>query len=284
MKRRKISQAQATLYPHLLLNDNRADADGFSLNAFIMLLIVVIGLPIYLYWAFVGAFQRPKEHEQANEILTAMAFGDVPTGTPESLYVGQIILSTPMTPVPTYTLYPTYTPQATFTPSVDWLQGSPVPTKNSFEPNQVNWVFSYYYPDLVAKRHQDPSMEVNCHPDNWIWNNQQTRVIKCKDTTASGAKWSDHLMYEDKHGFAGGVAVPYYPNTLNPIYPMGSVITVTSPPIMAGDYIVIDICPACDDYINEHGVIFLDFLAKGLPDGVNFWSPVSVLKVRYPNE
>jgi hypothetical protein len=268
---------QAILYPHLLHSDNRADADGFSLNAFLMLLLVVIGLPAYLYWAFVSSFHRPKS-EYAQEIIANMTSG--PTSTAENLFVGQIVLLTTQTVQPTYTFQPTYTPQATYTPSVDWLRGSPVPTKNSFEPNQVNWVFSYYWPALVAQNY--PEYAANCHPDN-VLRSKTGRVNGCKDTTASGEPWSKHLMYQDDQ-YMGGVAVPYYPNTYNPIYPMGSVIRVTSPAIMAGDYIVIDICPACDDYVSSHDALFLDFLARGLPEGVTFWEKVAVESVRYPNE
>lgn len=244
-----------------------------------MLLILVIGVPAYIYWIFAG-FSSPTKNKHAIEIMTAQSSLDVSTGTPESLFVGQIVLLTTQTVQPTYTFQPTYTPQATFTPSVDWLRGSPVPTKNSFSPDQVNWVFSYYWPALVAKDY--PKYAANCHPDNILTSNTG-KVNGCKDTTASGEPWSTHLMYKDLQ-YMGGVAVPYYPNTYNPIYPMGSVIHVSSPSIMAGDYLVLDICPACDDYISTHNVLFLDFLARGLPDNVTFWDPVKVDSVVYPSD
>jgi hypothetical protein len=172
---------------------------------------------------------------------------------------------------------------------VDWLRGSPTPTRNAFEPYQVNWVFSYYYPPLVAQRDENPSYEVNCHSANWIWNAQNTKVIGCADVTASGLPWSHYIMYDAVNNFAGGVAVPYHPNTCaefselcQPIYPMGAVLRVTEPSQIAGDYLVIDICPACSSYIDSHGVLFLDFLSDGLPPSVNFWDAVKVSEVIYP--
>lgn len=198
------------------------------------------------------------------------------------------VLQPTYTPQPTYTAQPTYTPMPTFTPQVDWLRGSPVPTQNSFLPSQVNWVFSYYYPPLVAEREENPAYEVNCHPDNWIWNQQNTRVTGCKDITASGLPWSEYVMYNSLD-YMGGVAVPYHPDTCpvfselcQPIYPMGAVLRVTDPPQIAGDYLVVDICPACASYIQSNGVLFLDFLAEGLPPDVNFWDRVEVSEVIYP--
>jgi hypothetical protein len=181
---------------------------------------------------------------------------------------------------PTMTAYPTYTPYPTHTPSVGWLQITATVTQNSFNPQDVNWVFSYYYPDLVAE--DEVLYGANCHPDN-IERNPQGKAIRCKNTSASGLGWRDWLMYSAVDTqYRGGVAVPYYPNTYNPIYPMGATLVINSPPSIAGYYLVMDICPACDDYVLSHNVLFLDFLAKGLPEGVTFWDEVGVQDVVYP--
>jgi hypothetical protein len=168
---------------------------------------------------------------------------------------------------------PTYTPYPTYTPLVPWMQSTPKPTLNSFTPDQVHWVFSYYYPDLLG---------VNCHQSNYEYNKFGTPV-SCANTSASGLPWRDYLFgrSRDPH-YVGGVAVPYYPGTRNPIYPMRAVVTVTSPAIIAGDWLVMDICPACGDYQSSYGVLFLDFLSNGMPQGINFWSPVTISKVVYP--
>lgn len=188
------------------------------------------------------------------------------------------------TVAPTYTPYPTMTPYLTYTPLHRFMQLTPTVTKVPFEPSQVNWFFSYYNPDLVR---EDPvKYAANCHPANVLYSPDGLRVLGCKDTTASGLPWSRFRMFytTDTPEYMGGVAVPYYPGTLNPLYPMFSVLTVTEPAIIAGDYLVIDICPACDDYADSHGGLFLDFDAIGLPEGVNFWTPVFVSFVRYPWE
>jgi hypothetical protein len=180
------------------------------------------------------------------------------------------------------TPYPTYTPYPTFTPSVGWLRGSPTVTQVSFSPGQVNWAFSYYYPDLVAE--DEEKYATNCHPDN-IERNLQGKAIRCKNTSASGLGWRDWIFNQAiDHDYRGGVAVSYYPDTLVPLYPYGTEIIVSSPPIMAGKYLVMDLCPACDDYVRSHDVLFLDFIMRGLPDGVTFWDAVKVESVIYPNQ
>ena len=128
-------------------------------------------------------------------------------------------------------------------------------------------------------------MEANCHPDNWLfadWDKEHTKIIGCKDITSSGLPWSQYSFDEAVDGYRGGVAVPFYPDTFEPLYPMGAVLVVDSPLVIAGRYLVIDICPACDDYIHEKGVLFLDFVAKGLPQEVTFWDAVQVSEVIYP--
>jgi hypothetical protein len=212
--------------------------------------------------------------------MPADYMGISPYTTP-TVSVAGIVPAGVGTPYPTYTPYPTLTPYPTFTPSVNWMQGVATVTPNSFLPSQVNFVFSYYYPALVSQE----GMEANCSPDNYIypdWDAEKTKIIGCRDTTASGARWSQYLMNKSIDGYKGGLAVPYYPDTLTPLYPMGSVFVVTSPASVAGRYLVIDICPACDDYIHTHGVLFLDFLAEGMPEGVTWWDDVEVSEVIYP--
>lgn len=183
----------------------------------------------------------------------------------------------------TPTFYPTYTPYPTQTPLVDWLRGSPIPTGNSFHPSQVNFVFSYYWPPLVSRGVVDGvDYTVNCHVDNWLYSSTG-KVNGCRDITGSGLPWSawryDHAL---DSAYRGGVAVPYYPDTYNLLYPYGSVFHVTEPPILAGDYLVVDACPGCNLYFQSHGVLFIDFVANGLPPGVNFWDKVVVSDVTYP--
>ncbi len=215
---------------------------------------------------------------QNMEIAYALGMAGTPTATPTLVQLVEGINVN----VATATPYPTYTPYPTFTPIVGAWDATALPTHQAFEVGSVNWVFSYYYPDLVGV--DEVLYGLNCHPDN-VLRNKQGRAIGCKDTTASGAPWSEYLMYHARDArFVGGVAVPYYPNTYDPIYPMGSILHVVDPTIMAGEYLVIDICPACDDYISSHNVLFLDFVAKGLPEGVTFWDRVTVDTVIYPDE
>lgn len=254
---------------------------------------MMIGVILYFSRGFFGMFLPNPETGANMETAQRLGIIDIsPTPTYVQVVPGINVTSPAQ---PTYTPYPTLTPAPTYTPQVDWLRGSPTPTRNAFEPHQINFVFSYYYPDLVSKMDEDPSMAVNCHPDNWIYNPQNTKVIGCKDTTASGEPWSRYLMdYTDISDIRGGIAVPFHPDTCprliddiidttcKPIYPMGSIMVITEPALIAGNYIVIDLCPACGKYIYSHGVLFLDFLAKGLPGGINFWDEVEVIDVIYP--
>jgi len=216
-----------------------------------------------------------------------------------------IVQSSPVAVVPalnsTPSAYPTYTPYPTFTfvPTItvvppSWSQSTPTMTPNAFLPSSVNWVFSYYYPALVGEDYEKYS--VNCHPDNLIYSEwDASKVIGCADITASGLPWSNYLYDESYDAkYRGGVAVPFHPDTCPeidkgvlasscvPIYPMLSVIRVTAPIVIAGDYLVVDICPACGAYVYSHQVLFLDFLSRGLPSSVNFWDPVEVVEVVYP--
>lgn len=183
------------------------------------------------------------------------------------------------------TPYPTYTIPPTQTPVVNWLRGTAMATRQAFDVSQVNFVFSYYWPPLVALGVRDGiDYTVNCHPDNWVYNDYG-KVKGCKDTTNSGQPWS-HWQYGASwdNYYRGGIAVPYYPDTLDPLYPMGTVFTVDAPAEMAGNYMVVDICPGCDNYYADKGVLFIDFLADGLPRGINFWTPIHVSQVFYPND
>ena len=237
----------------------------------------MIGIILYFSRGFFGMWLPNPEKGQNMGLAYALGQG-TPTVTPTLIMVQVVQGINDRTATP----YPTYTPFPTFTPSVDWLRGTPMPTHQSFTPDQVQWVFSYYYPNLVGQ--DEEKYGLNCHPDNVI-RNKMGKAIECKDTTASGEPWSKYLMHHAQDvSLTGGVAVPFYPDTYDPIYPMGTLIHVTSPTIMAGTYRVIDICPACDDYYRTHGVVFLDFLAKGLPEGVTFWDSVKVDSVIYPNE
>lgn len=192
----------------------------------------------------------------------------------------------------TYTPLPTYTPYPTLTPLVDWLRGTPVPTQNSFHPSQVNFVFSYYYPDLVGE--DVVKYAANCHPDNYRFNEQGNKVIGCKDVTASGEKWSDWMLDSRDDEYRGGIAVPFHPDTCPrlledivdnsclPLYPFGTVLIVSAPAELVGKYVVVDLCPACGKYIYSHDVLFLDFLMRGLPANVTFWDAVEITEVIYP--
>jgi hypothetical protein len=243
----------------------------------------LIGFIIYF---FSGLFSGKNITNSMKAEMTAQArVGGVAYAmgsTPSSLVAGIGEASFPTgTPVPTYTPYPTFTPYPTQTPLENWLHGTSVPTQNAFLPSQVNFVFSYYYPDLIAK---DPvEYASNCHPANYEYN-KQGKVTGCMDTSASGLGWRSWMFGKAADmSYRGGVAVPYYPGQTDAIlYPFGSRLRVVSPAPIAGDYLVMDICPACDDYYNSHGVLFLDFLMKGLPAGVTWWDEVQVSEVIYP--
>ena len=106
-------------------------------------------------------------------------------------------------------------------------------------PTEVRWSdvtkvgYSYYNPALGG---------INCHSANWDGS-------ACRDTTASGIKWSEYMYH--------AVAIP--PEWLSTIW-YGSTITVISPEILAGRYVVIDICQACSSNIWPDGMSRLDFL------------------------
>ena len=255
------------------LNSKRGGGNAYWVNALQMYSMIAL-----LVWQGSKLIASP-------EIVQAQ---DIPGGiisnsgivTPGAWVGGIGVQVTPG--APTQTPYPTYTPYPTPT-SILYMSPVPAPTKQNFDPGGVNWVFSYYYPDLVGVDFEKYS--VNCHTDNLIYNDMNTKVIGCKNTSASGLPWKDFVMYHSVYPeYIGGVAVPYFPGSYDPIYPMGSIIKIESPTIMAGDYLVMDICPGCDDFFTDKGVLFLDFLAKGLPENVTFWDPVRVVSVRYPGE
>jgi len=265
-------------FPYL---NERVRGANYITNAFFN--YAMIGAIIYMMYPLFQAQQKSALVRSGGYTSTplqvASGAGMLYTPTPDVSYIFT------NTPVSTSTPYPTYTPLPTYTAGVPWsVRDAPTVTKVPFQPLQVKFVFSYYFPDLVKENYE--LYKANCHVDNLIRSPSGDSIIGCKDTTASGEPWSRYIMYEtvDTPKYKGGVAVPYYPDTYNPLYPMGSVITVTEPLIIAGDYLVIDICPACNLYVADKGVLFLDFVARGLPDGVNFWTPVTVSQVLYPWE
>jgi hypothetical protein len=239
----------------------------------------MIGIVLYFSRGFFGMF-LPNPETGANMAIVYKVNGTpTPSVAPSQMVEGLGALPTSSNP----TAYPTYTPFPTYTPSVDWLRGTPQPTRQAFDVRTVNFVFSYYWPPLVSKGIVDGvDFTVNCHIDNWLYSSTG-KVNGCKDTTASGERWSLwELGSAYDQSYKGGIAIPYYPDTDTLLYPFGTVMHVVSPPIMAGDYVVMDICPACDDYFQSHGVIFLDFVSKGLPQDVNFWDKIEVSEVTYP--
>jgi len=118
---------------------------------------------------------------------------------------------------PTYTPYPTPTPYPTQIPIVGDLFAVG---------------YSYYWP---------PYGPPNCHADNW-----DEKGNYCKDLTASGERWTEHI--------GRGVAVPY---EWKVAIPLGSYIRVHDNIEMQGDYKVIDFCGGC---ITPEGHIYIDFL------------------------
>ncbi|MCK6566973.1 MAG: hypothetical protein HUU12_02485 [Anaerolineales bacterium] len=246
----------------------------------------MIGVILYFSRGFFGMFL--PNPETGSNLEVAYALGALtPTPTPTFMMV-QVVPGINVTnqAQPSQTPYPTYTPPPTSTSSAAWMRDTPTPEYIPLDPQTVNWVFSYYFPDLVAQRDENPAYEVNCHPDNWIYS-PYGNVIGCKNITASGEPWKSYLMDQsDFIEFRGGVAVPVYPDMQvdwkYALYPAGSILTISSPIQIAGDYLVIDLCGGCNAYASSHGVMFLDFLAEGLPNGINFWDSVVIEKVTYP--
>ncbi len=119
---------------------------------------------------------------------------------------------------------PTVTPIPSQTPTLTPI----APT-----PELYTYVFSYYYPDLGPP---------NCHADNWDG-------MHCKDITASGQSWFHNLG----KGFA---APPWWKEQVA----YGTVITVTEPKQLAGDWIYLDDCALCAGSYWKDGIDRLDFL------------------------
>lgn len=269
------SKPQRTLRPYLDIKRG-GDTKYFT---FALQNWVIIGALLYFslpFFKIITHFGDNKGMSYTTD-LTPVVAGTAPSG----YLVPPINISVNVTQIvpPINVTYPTGTPSLQL-PS--FMGYTPTVTHVPFEPSQINFVFSYYDPSLVGKDYE--KYKANCHVDNLLYN-QTGRVIGCKDTTASGERWSLwRMFYASNKSFMGGVAVPYYPGTSNPLYPMYSIIHVSAPNIITGDYMVIDICPACDDYASDKNVLFLDFDALGLPDGVTFWTPVKVDRVTYPYE
>lgn len=112
----------------------------------------------------------------------------------------------------------------------------PVPTEQVPEYQIEHVAYSYYDPDLGG---------VNCHVDNW-------NGYTCEDTTASGISWRDYIDQ--------GVAIPpsWYAGGMG----YGSIIRVTEPEVMRGDYTVIDLCSACEKEFWNDGQYRFDFLSQ----------------------
>lgn len=199
------------------------------------------------------------------------------TNTPLVLQI-ELITSTPVPVTPS-----AYLPE--------WTGGNATVTPLPYDVRDIDFVFSYYDPSLIEEDAE--KYATNCHPDNYRY--RDSGSVYCLDTTASGEKWSSWFMDKAwQEGYKGGVAVPFNPDTCPrndelifdvtcvPLYPMYSDLIVESPATIAGVYKVVDICPACGAYIQSHGVLFLDFLAEGMPPDVTWWSPVEVSQVVYP--
>lgn len=164
----------------------------------------------------------------------------------------------------------TQTHLATFTPSTSTITTTTTitPTMNGtpflsfpfvthlgdFYLSEHTFLFSYYFPDLGG---------VNCHIDNW-------ENGRCKDTTASGMSWRNNMRK--------GLAI--HPDFLE-LLPYGTVIRITSPAAVAGDYMVLDLCGGC----NINGYYYFDFLFEEMPIGMNWSDPVTfqVLRVGFLN-
>ena len=105
------------------------------------------------------------------------------------------------------------------------------PTATPASPLTLYAGYSYYYPPLGG---------VNCG----TWDDN---TGTCADVTASGLPWSSYL----------GRGVALHPDMLA-VCPLMSILHVSSPVDVAGDYIVLDVCPGC--YFEGKGYLF-DFLS-----------------------
>jgi hypothetical protein len=140
-----------------------------------------------------------------------------------------LALSTPtlfpwmLTPIQVQVVVVTPVPELTVTPT---------PVTYLSEIYKVG--YSYYNPELGG---------VNCHSANWDGKH-------CADTTASGIKWSDYI--------GKAVAVPPSWYCLGLGY--GSILRVLTPAVLAGDYLVIDLCSGCESSNWDDGNFRMDFL------------------------
>jgi hypothetical protein len=94
--------------------------------------------------------------------------------------------------------------------------------------------YSYYNPSLGG---------VNCHTANWDG-------VRCADVTSSGIRWSDYM----------GRAVALAPSWLR-VIGYGTVLHVSSPAPMVGDFTVIDMCCGCEAANWSDNNFRVDFLA-----------------------
>jgi hypothetical protein len=153
------------------------------------------------------------------------------TGTDRKLLVAPDSTLAPVGPaVPVATATPTPSgPTATPTPSGP--TATPTPSGPTATPALLGLAYSYYYPPLGPP---------NCHSANWSDDG-------CADVTASGLPWSKWL----------GRAVALHPDMLAAC-PLGSVLRVYYPDVIAGDYLVLDVCPGCA----SDNRYWVDFLAR----------------------
>jgi hypothetical protein len=173
-------------------------------------------------------------------------------------YAATVYYFATQTEVAGYTSTPTATSTlaitSTGTPGTPFLTFPFVSHLGDYYLSEHMVFFSYYYPDLGG---------VNCHEDNW-------QNGRCKDTTASGMSWRNNM----------GKALAVHPDMLE-ILPYGSVVRVTDPAPIAGDYMVIDLCGGC----NINGYYYFDFLFYEMPVGMNWSDPLTfqVMRVGFLN-
>jgi len=186
-----------------------------------------------------------------NKPVSAESIEDVDYFSTASYLVTQTHLATFTPPTSTITQTITLMPGITGTP---FLSFPFVTHLGEFYLFEHTFLFSYYYPDLGG---------VNCHSDNW-------QNGRCKDVTASGMSWRQNI----------GKALAIHPDFLD-ILPYGSVVRITSPAPIAGDYMVIDLCGGC----NINGYYYFDFLFTEMPVGMNWSDPVNfqVMRVGFLN-
>lgn len=225
-------QAAAVILPKTVTT-SRGD-NQFNPAQMLFVALIIFGVPAF-YIAQVNATIEGSR-KVYNERATARAMGTVyytggtalPTATAPgfmSVYSTPAPTVTPGAPVEDLpTLAPSPSPTLTETPT-------PAPTARA-EGVFYAFNYSYYWP---------PYGPPNCGAENW-----DEKHGLCKDMTASGEQWTQHI--------GEGVAVPIqYKDEI----PLLSTIRILSPLQLVGDYLVIDYCGGC---VKPEGHIYLDFL------------------------